>query len=202
MSWSLGEARALAVKAARGAGLPWGLAEEAGFALRWLQARGLPGAQALAAYLEWRAAGGVTDTESGPHCPLLLGAALADNGELPLPAELGQVGQPLLLAPALAWRAPPEGLVLHWQNAELNIFRHVAVAGNDASLFSVRADCRLVAAPASAGEPRRLPLSDGRIPERAAAAVAVLEQLAALTYAPASERSRLTGAGAGLDDND
>ena len=29
MSWSLGETAALALKAARGAGLPWGLAEEA-----------------------------------------------------------------------------------------------------------------------------------------------------------------------------
>ena len=51
MSWSLGEVRALAVKAARGSGLPWGLAEEAGFAVQWLEARGGPGVEALSQYI-------------------------------------------------------------------------------------------------------------------------------------------------------
>ena len=51
MSWSLGEVGALAVKAARGAGMPWGLADETGFAVKWLQARSLPGVTALCRYL-------------------------------------------------------------------------------------------------------------------------------------------------------
>ena len=33
-SWSVSEASSLAIKAARGVGMPWGIAEEAGFALR------------------------------------------------------------------------------------------------------------------------------------------------------------------------
>ena len=52
MSWSLGEVQALAVKAARGAGLSWGVAEEAGYAVRWLQANGAPGLTALANLLQ------------------------------------------------------------------------------------------------------------------------------------------------------
>ena len=35
MSHSLGEVEALARKAARGGGYSWGMAEEAGFAVRW-----------------------------------------------------------------------------------------------------------------------------------------------------------------------
>ena len=51
MSWSVGESGALALKAARGAGMSWGQAEEASFAVRWLQQRGAPGVEALANYL-------------------------------------------------------------------------------------------------------------------------------------------------------
>ena len=43
MTFSLNEIEAIGKRAARGAGLPWGLAEEAGKAARWLTARGLPG---------------------------------------------------------------------------------------------------------------------------------------------------------------
>ena len=43
MSWSLGEIGALATKAARGSGMDWGLADEAGYAVKWLQRRQLPG---------------------------------------------------------------------------------------------------------------------------------------------------------------
>ena len=49
MTWSLNEIETLSRKAARGAGLSWGLAEEAGKATRWLAAAGLPGPQVLAA---------------------------------------------------------------------------------------------------------------------------------------------------------
>ena len=53
MSWSLVETRAMATKATRGAGYSWGLAEEAGFAVHWLQLNGAPGVEALARLLEW-----------------------------------------------------------------------------------------------------------------------------------------------------
>ncbi len=47
MSWSIAEVRALAVKAARGVGMPWGMAEEAGFACQWLEQHSLPGSSML-----------------------------------------------------------------------------------------------------------------------------------------------------------
>ena len=43
MSLSLNEVESLAKKAARGTGYPWGLAEEAAKASRWLAARGVDG---------------------------------------------------------------------------------------------------------------------------------------------------------------
>ena len=79
MSWSLGETGALAIKAARGAGFAWGLAEDAGFAVVWLQARGLPGAPALCSYLSWYAANNHRQDEQTGRCPLLTGAAISDG---------------------------------------------------------------------------------------------------------------------------
>ena len=79
MSWSLGETGALAVKAARGAGFAWGLAEDAGFAVVWLQARGLPGAPALCSYLNWYSATKHHPDEKTGRCPLLTGAAISDG---------------------------------------------------------------------------------------------------------------------------
>ena len=48
MHASLNEIESLCKKAARGAGLSWGLAEEAGKAARWLSAHGLDGPGVLA----------------------------------------------------------------------------------------------------------------------------------------------------------
>ena len=50
-NYSLGEIDSLARKATRGAGYSWGVAEEAGKAVRWLSAYGYPGAEILANYL-------------------------------------------------------------------------------------------------------------------------------------------------------
>ena len=78
MSWSLGEVRALSVKATRGAGFPWGLAEEAGYAVVWLQARKVDGCAALADYLSFIA----TSTNSDSDCPIRRGAALSRDDVL------------------------------------------------------------------------------------------------------------------------
>ncbi len=191
MSWSLGETRALAIKAARGAGMPWGMAEEAGFAVRWLQANGAPGAAALARYLEWRDGGceGVHDL-----CPIGLGTALMDAGR-GVPEALGRVRQPLLLVPFVA-RCTPSGMALRWPGAQL--IASEAGLVTDApreTLLAEEAECEAARAVAQ--------VFDGttRVPEGEAAAIATLDHFAARTYAPATEASR-AGAGAGTSDND
>ena len=90
MAFSLNEIEATCKRAARGAGLPWGLAEEAGKAARWLTARGLPGAEELAEVLARNdgksygdlapvSADGVWRAPAGRLCPIVTGAALCDR---------------------------------------------------------------------------------------------------------------------------
>lgn len=71
MSWSLGEVRALAVKAARGAGLSWGMAEEAGYACQSLEQLGLPGTEILARLLVLH--------DNNDHAKSLLAAVSGDE---------------------------------------------------------------------------------------------------------------------------
>jgi hypothetical protein len=62
--WSLNEIEALAGKAARGAGYDWGLAEEAGQSVRWLEARDFRGADALMAAINAGAASERSDSRA------------------------------------------------------------------------------------------------------------------------------------------
>jgi hypothetical protein len=215
MSWSLVEAQTLAKKAARGAGYSWGLAEEAGFALRWLSAHGLPGATALSALLEMvggnlppcpdpAAPGWNPDTgEAGPDplCPIALGAALADGATGPVPGDrLGPVYCPLLLAPFAAHLPLGGGLVLEWAGAGIAFGTgSVTITGAPAALLAGNAVCSLRYGSLTAATPVT---TASRIPAEAAPHIEMLARFAARTYAPATEASRLAGAGAGTSDND
>ena len=208
MSWSLRETRALAVKAAKGAGMPWGLAEEAGFAVFWLQGYGAPGAKALAEYLSWsdRPAtavappppfGGQPDP-SVLYCPISLGAAISD-ARMRAPADLGCVRAPLLLIPFVAAATTSGSQCLEWNHTEVLVSQSgFEVAPPDRPLDVVQAQCRLTTCR------RELPISarSTRVPETEDEHIATLEAFAARTYAPATEQSRLTGAGSNLADND
>lgn len=91
------EIRALAGKAARGAGHAWGIAEEAGWAAEWLARRDLPAAEWLCAWLE---------EPPGPGCPLVAGLALAEGGGL----SEGALRVPGLLLPFLHRLAAAQGV--------------------------------------------------------------------------------------------
>lgn len=201
---TLGEIEALCQKAARGAGLDWGLAEEAGRAARALAAAGLPGPEALAAALAAgpgaapRVARGRW-TGAGPLCPLRTGTALADFALLPEgPAQglaLAPVRAPLLLLPFVAlaaarWRG---ALRIDWgAGAGTAGFGALRAGG---ALMAPMAAVRICAAPA----PLPAPALTGR--EIPAGTREVLEALALATTVPPSAASR-TGAGAAADDND
>ena len=209
MTHSLNETEALCRKAARGAGYAWGLADEAGRAARWLEARGLLGLQALAGVLEecegsdlaqmtprigevWRA--------DGPLCPITTGAALADHAHLldAGPVRLGQMRHPMLLLPfvAAALRADGQASVT-WPGAQIAVVPEgVAVQGmlgaSDVSGVSVVLADATPLAPLT--RRTRCNIPDDLYTR--------LNTFAARTYAPATEASRLAGAGAGLTDND
>lgn len=210
MTLSMNEVEATAKKAARGAGYPWGLAEEAAKAARWLCARGLDGCTALAGLLEqtdavdvsrlspvaegdeWRAPGGTL-------CPLATGAAISDRahelgaGEL----RVGPIAQPILLVPFAA-------LLAVQIKGTVTVVASDGEAVTDRDQLDLRSDFPALAPMATiaiGGEIRdatrryRRADPDPGTWDR-------LTRLAHRTYAPATEESRLKGAGAGLADND
>ena len=219
MSWSLGETAALALKAARGANLPWGLAEEAAGAVFWLHQRGLPGISALCGYLDIC---GHDRPGEEALCPLATGTALSDGTRAcPVNADdsldLGFVKAPLLLLPFVA--TIPPGTV--WLTAEGfgddtawprdrssdgswdgSSNRPVdGVAGHwQSGWLHGRASCHLRLGAKAQIDPKRA--SQTRLPDQFACCVERLTSYAHRTYAPASSQSRLAGAGAGLTDND
>ena len=65
MKVSLNQIEQTARKAARGAGLAWGLADEVGRAMRWLHTYGLNGAALLAAHLDGDGGDGFCDEAGG-----------------------------------------------------------------------------------------------------------------------------------------
>lgn len=178
------ETRALALKAARGAGLPWGLAEEAAMAAEWLAGRGVGGLGLLAGWLPRRAAAA---------CPVAAGVAFCDRPPA-APADLGAVAAPALLLPFVAALAARTGrrpglatAAGRWLGlAELAAQGGAAPAGG------------LVLHPD--GAPADLSHGQGRAAV-SAEDLAVLEALALQTTVPPSGRSR-DDAGAGMLDND
>ena len=217
MTFSLNEIEAMGKRAARGAGLSWGLAEEAGKAARWLAAHALPGPEELAENLTGNdgrshdelapvSVDGVWRARSGRLSPLVCGAALCDlAAEIATgrEIELAALAQPLLLAPYAAGVAKmtDAAVELSWPGVVMTFTSEgVSIEGDHASLMARSADgvhCRrmetaVLAASADAASGRAV---DARTWNR-------LNELAQRTFAPATEASRLAGAGAGLTDND
>ena len=212
---SLNEIDVSAKRAARGCGLSWGLAEEAGKAARWLCARGLPGVPALVPLLraidgkpvgKVRIAAGEWFPAGTFLCPILVGAAISDDA-----AKIGReqnitlhtLRAPLLLLPFLAWLAKHQGVAVccNWQNATAVCSpAGAALSGEPRTELADRVEIIF-----GADVSPDTPLLEGVEPVEVEDCVwRELQTLAARTYVPASDRSRLQGAGAGsgLSDND
>lgn len=216
MSHSLNEIAAHAKRAARGAGLSWGMAEEAGRAARWLASHDLAGPAALSEVLtkndglshaqvaplslhgEWHA-------RSGDLCPLAAGAALNDcadrlaQGE---PVKMANVSHPVLVLPFAAWAA------IHL-DAPVQIAWHrlrIQTDGDGIWIDDPERDINTNKAAALTCQLARkrtdtpnLPHLRGTVPPEVWAKLDVFAQR---TFAPATNASRLLGAGAGVSDND
>lgn len=217
MIWSLNELETESRKASRGAGLPWGLAEEGGKAVRWLAAHGVDPLPALADVLDRhdrreRITSAFTRTEAGrwtadaPLCPIVLGATLCDDADR-LTAHAfvaGPVARPSLLAPFVATAARILGspLQLEVDGRQIMLDQRGAPSGDLAMLDLPDADeirCVVIADQLSRSNGKAASMrgidTDPQSWQRIASYVN-------RTYVPASERSRREGAGAGLIDND
>lgn len=216
MSWSLNEVEALARKAARGAGYSFGLAEEAGKATRWLCAAGLPGTETLATLLTlndarpyascapasdarpWQASGDAL-------CPLITGAALCDRAAALATGdtvELDTTACPLLLLPFVASASDMSGAAIGitWPGLRMTrADRQTRLsAGEDA--LNLQSTGQITVGP---GQPLDAPrLRRGYRAAIPPESLRVLNAFAHRTYAPDTPESRLSGAGAGLSDND
>ena len=211
MSYSLNEIEAMTKKAARGAGYAWGPAEEAGKAVRWLESHGLTGAAALVGHLnignidgppmslrgDWSSATGVL-------CPLTSGAALNDCAEQLADGHIQRlmdVDHPLLILPFAAWAALHIKAAIHvaWDGMLATTdgyrLRYEARNGDPNQSRAAVVSCKMD----KAGGDLRAPALRGEISSDVWQA---LGKYAHRTYAPASEESRLLGAGAGVTDND
>jgi len=206
-------------KVARATGLYWGLAEEAGKAARWLAAFNLPGPELMLSHLQkiegkdyeqykpvigsdastelWQANGQTL-------CPIITGAAIADRAKLLLDGHticLASAAYPILLAATIGQATRCHNMIIttSWANVKLSCYGNgIRIEGdhNDLWLDEVEAvSCQQ---------------SFDTLPEQLPSTLAyeidsdvwqLVDELAFLTYAPATEASR-AGAGAGLSDND
>jgi hypothetical protein len=207
---SLNEIETTILKAARGAGLAWGLAEEAAQAARWLAARRLAFEAAFVFVLEseaWRSDVAVDDHALGPRgaggrlCPIRAGAWLSDLGDK-LPLRVERALCPLLLAPFAARRHAP--VELAWEDVTIRFDPSGAAWSSrplSDSYVARAASAELRRSSGSAAGWSALEPRDGglqiEVPEWER-----LQRFAARTYVQASLESRLSGAGAGLSEND
>ena len=215
MSYSLNEVEALSKRAARGAGLDWGFAEEASKATRWLCAQDLDGCRLLLSVLDAyqgnghhtqapKSLSGHWQGSMGALCPVLTGASLSDcavqvaeNG-----VEIRDLSNPTFILPfvAAAAHVAETGLLVSWAGATITTDGHSASLrfSPEATPYVEHVDRLVIARAATQPEATKPPSRanpSGQV-------WAKLNSLAALTYAPATETSRRLGAGGGQTDND
>jgi len=216
---SLNEVEVYGRRAARGVGMPWGLAEEAGKASRWLAERGLPGVELLVRLLtandgrsyanmapvivagRWRA-------PAGELCPVCSGAALSDRIDVLARGEeicLDSLAYPLLLVPFLdrSWRLEDASYELRWPNVRVSVFADGVTLEcvKESALSSERADeVKVTVGTYRKARPTHHPRTAGV--ETPLSVWRAMDALAKRTYVPATEESRARGAGAGRTDND
>lgn len=204
----------MAFKAAHGAGHYWGVSEDAGRAVRWLCSAGIDGCAALAGLLSGndpkerdpgspQVTATAWNSPTGMLCPLLTGMAISDLASS-ITVEgitLEQVVRPVLLVPfaASAARLAHTGFFVEWQGASLF---------TDGIGLALAHECRGLDVAFAKRVSVRRKQGTGCRPLRMSRFYPTdsdwgkLEEFAARNHAPATDVSRLLGAGAGLSDND
>ncbi|WP_171103236.1 MULTISPECIES: DUF3726 domain-containing protein [unclassified Ruegeria] len=216
MSHSLNEIETMSKRAARGAGLPWGLAEEAGKTTRWLSAYGFPGVNLLVDLLEMHDALPILDVSPvsleaetwsapiGRMSPLIANASVSDCAARLLSRgtiTLENVDLPLLAVPSIGAVASTLGVsvVVEWQNARLVADGSAICVEGDPKALEARHAAKMVFSIPAELKHRQEPMLRARLSDRS---WSKLSAFAHRTYAPATEESRQLGAGSSRNDND
>lgn len=202
---SLGEIEAIALKAARGAGMAWGLAEEAAFAARWLAKNGVDGLTGLARHLGTTPSADYanapvfrdrcwTQGQAARLCPIAAGAALNDHfrldeGPLQGAVRLSNLSAPVLVLPFLAVAAARSGVavMVEWPGCRVVLSEGTLRAVSDAKalLADQATDVTVNCAPLALQERNAAVwLTVSATTKRA------LEAHAQRTHVPASDQSR------------
>ena len=215
-NYSNKELRTLAARAAKGAYMPWGLAEDAAASLAWLERHDI---SAIRPFVDLLTANDGKDAaqlapvfgrdETGLRkrariCPIMAGAYLSDlkganlgDGSL----AIENVNSPVLLAPFLVWVARDLGrsLWIEWGKVLAHVGGEAVeiVSGREELELSMRQDVAISFAPGvpeltRAIRPRTEISNDNRL---------MLERFVQRTLLPESDLSRASGAGgARIDD--
>ncbi|MGQ7845801.1 DUF3726 domain-containing protein [Granulosicoccus sp. 3-233] len=220
---SRNEVESICTKAARGAGMSWGLAEEAGYAAGWLLANGHDGASMLARHLRnaqgksWsdicpvvEAGAWLALSNNQTLCPIALGATLSDHFCVDdtlfdgAGLRVGEVSSPALVLPflAMAVAARQQGISVRLHDDVLRMDVSGTVTGNLSTLLQAEQATLIIALDARpAIEGAAQPSSAAEPAPVAADALAFLHELSLRTTVPASAASR-ANAGAAGGDND
>jgi hypothetical protein len=203
---SFNELDAMVRKAFRGAGYHWGEAEEAGKAALWLARHGFDVALPLLALMRQADECGMAALRTGALCPVCVGTALADRAqELGTRGELEFTGllSPMVLLPFAAAASTAAGcpLAIAWEGCDIFVDGAEIQTGAIDGLAKPSAEVRLRVMPRGhrIAWPAMAPAHSASVEPVSWDA---LNAYAFRTYVPASDQSRIAGAGAGLSDND
>lgn len=221
MLCSLNEVEQIARKAAKGNGLPWGVADEVAKSVRWLQAFGIDAISPFETVLRQldhnhaqqyssQTLNGIWQAPSKTLSPLLVGVSLSDClGLLKVQRIVtAEIRYPILAAGFLGQAAlrKRDALEIGWDDVVLKLYRNeMIVSGDMAKLTAAKAKslycqaCSDMTFNNAKSQQMELHVGDTEVN---AQAYQQLEVAVFKTYVEATEESRLHGAGAGLNDND
>ena len=212
MNYSLNEVEAVIKRATYASGYSWGLAEEAAKATRWLSTFGFDGCTIVGSILKKQFAKDFSyhSPNSNGHvwngdkvlCPLITGVTLSDFSSqlLASPITIRNISVPQMLLPFVSLSAQKlkKALTIKWGNSlELKSVTN----GSEVEILGQFPTVETELIISVEGEIKN-PITKVTRVQPSIESWELLNDLANLTYAPATEESRKLGAGSEAGDND
>lgn len=215
--FSLKEFEALCQRAARGAYMPWGLAEDAARAVCWLERASLPSVSQFVGLLQQNDGVALSKLAICPldsrtltkteayACPILTGSYLSDayqTLDLESGVQIERIAYPCFLLPFLSEISATTRCNMHvsWGTFEATVNAYgVPFLSEKRDVVCQQSDLIQIVQCYANWELRGVPVSRLQVN---AGNLSTLTDLAARTYLPETELSQATGAGGGSVDDD